>query len=106
MVSKAFDKIGKEIEKAMKQDNVREFPMPYVGTVIALHAFLTTEAADKESKKSLSKTAAKAFNALTQKLKKMTKEMEAAIKKYESVIIKTFIIIVIIILIFVVVVVE
>lgn len=81
----AFDKVGKEIEKWMKQDNVREFPQPYVGTVIAVHAFLTAEAADKQALKSLSKTESKAFTVLAQKVKKMVKDMESAIKKYESV---------------------
>ena len=49
----AFDKLGKEIEKWMKQDNMREFPQPYVGTVIAVHAFLTAEAADKHALESV-----------------------------------------------------
>jgi hypothetical protein len=71
----------------VKQENLRELPAPYVGTVRALHAFLVVEAADKESKKGLSKTAQKAFTLVTLKLKKLVKEsdMEAAIKKYEAV---------------------
>jgi len=83
-ISTNFDKLQKEVEKYQKLESLRKWPEPNTATVIALNNFLVEQNQDKANKKKLSKTQTKAFNSLSQKLKKLLKENEKEVKKVEA----------------------
>lgn len=70
-----------------RQHNVSE-PIPpfYVQTLVSLEASLVSALAkEKEAKKKMNATNAKALTAMKQKVKKATKENEAEVKRYQEV---------------------
>lgn len=70
-----------------RQHNVAE-PVPpfYIQTLISLEGSInTTVAKEKEAKKKMNATNAKALTAVKQKVKKALKEYEFEVKKYQTV---------------------
>ena len=79
-----FDKL---IRMVQRQQNVSE-PVPpfYVRTIINLENSLNVAVAkDKESKKKMNASNARALTAMKQKVKKVTKEYENDVKQFQAV---------------------
>ncbi|KIY74300.1 eukaryotic translation initiation factor 3 subunit 8 [Cylindrobasidium torrendii FP15055 ss-10] len=82
-ISTEFDKLARMIQR---QHNVSE-PIPpfWIKTLISLETSLNTAISkEKESKKKMNATNAKALTAMKQKLRKASKEYEADIAKYNA----------------------
>lgn len=70
-----------------RQNNVAE-PIPpfYIRTLSSLEASLNTALAkEKEAKKKMNATNARALNSMKQKVKKAVKEYEKDVKRYQAV---------------------
>eukprot|EP00871_Galdieria_phlegrea_P004950 jgi/Galph1/5456/GphlegSOOS_G4023.1 len=63
-------------------DKKNQIPKAYTSTIVFLEEFLNKTAENKEKK--LSKTNTKAFNAVKQRLKKITRELEEEMKKFRE----------------------
>ncbi|RDB16856.1 Eukaryotic translation initiation factor 3 subunit C [Hypsizygus marmoreus] len=82
-ISNEFDKLARLVQR---QHNVSE-PVPpfYVQTLVSLETSLNTAVAkEKESKKKMNATNAKALTAVKQKLKKALKEYAVEVKKFQD----------------------
>ncbi|KAG6862210.1 hypothetical protein C0995_002140 [Termitomyces sp. Mi166 len=82
-ISNEFDKLARMVQR---QHNVSE-PVPpfYVQTLVSLEGSLNTAVAkEKEAKKKMNATNAKALTAVKQKVKKALKEYEAEVKKFQE----------------------
>ncbi|KAF8919978.1 eukaryotic translation initiation factor 3 subunit 8 [Mucidula mucida] len=82
-ISNEFDKLARMIQR---QHNVSE-PIPpfYIRTLIGMEASLNNALAkEKEAKKKMNATNAKALTAMKQKVKKASKEYEIDIQKYHT----------------------
>jgi translation initiation factor 3 subunit C len=69
-----------------RQQNVSE-PIPpfFIKTLLSLDTSIKDALADKDAKKKLTATKAKALTAMKQKIKKALKEYEAEVLRYQSV---------------------
>ncbi len=79
-----FDKL---VRMAQRQQNVAE-PVPpfYLRTLIDLEKSLNAAVAkDKESKEKMNASNARALTAVKQKVKKVVKEFESELKRYQEV---------------------
>lgn len=79
-----FDKLARMVQR---QQNVSE-PVPpfYLKTLLNLESSITSALAkDKESKKKMNASNARALTAVRQKVKKLLKEYEQEIKRYQEV---------------------
>ena len=79
-----FDKLVRMVQR---QQNVAE-PLPpfYLKTLVSLEESLNAAIAkEKEAKKKMNASNAKALTAMKQKVKKTAKEYESDIKKYQNV---------------------
>ncbi len=65
-----FDKLNKQLEKALKTADGAPVPRSYVKMLVELEDYLNTTHANKEAKKKMSPTNAKALNAMRQRLRK------------------------------------
>ncbi len=84
LISLEFDKL---IRMVQRQQNVSE-PVPpfYIRTLIGLESSLNAALAkEKEAKKKMNATNAKALTATRQRVKKVFKEYEKEIKSYQAV---------------------
>ncbi|KAJ4468239.1 eukaryotic translation initiation factor 3 subunit 8 N-terminus-domain-containing protein, partial [Lentinula aciculospora] len=82
-ISNEFDKLARMIQR---QHNVSE-PIPpfYIKTLLSLESSLTGAIAkEKEAKKKMNATNAKALNSMKQKVRKAIKEYEQDIAKYQA----------------------
>ncbi|GLB37164.1 putative component of the eukaryotic translation initiation factor 3 (eIF-3) complex, which is involved in protein synthesis of a specialized repertoire of mRNAs and, together with other initiation factors, stimulates binding of mRNA and methionyl-tRNAi to the 40S ribosome [Lyophyllum shimeji] len=82
-ISTEFDKLTRMIQR---QHNVSE-PVPafYIQTLVTLEGSLSTAVTkEKEAKKKMNATNAKALTAVKQKLKKALKEYEVEVKRYQD----------------------
>ncbi|KAJ3849720.1 eukaryotic translation initiation factor 3 subunit 8 N-terminus-domain-containing protein [Lentinula lateritia] len=82
-ISNEFDKLARMIQR---QHNVSE-PIPpfYIKTLLSLESSLTSAIAkEKEAKKKMNATNAKALNSMKQKVRKAAKEYEQDIAKYQA----------------------
>ncbi|KAI1795496.1 eukaryotic translation initiation factor 3 subunit 8 [Ganoderma leucocontextum] len=82
-ISNEFDKLGRMVQR---QQNVSE-PIPpfYVRTLVNLENSLNTAVAkDKESKKKMNASNARALTAVKQKVKKLLKEFEKEAKRFQE----------------------
>ncbi|KAJ3793544.1 eukaryotic translation initiation factor 3 subunit 8 N-terminus-domain-containing protein [Lentinula aff. detonsa] len=82
-ISNEFDKLARMIQR---QHNVSE-PIPpfYIKTLLSLESALTSAIAkEKEAKKKMNATNAKALNSMKQKVRKASKEYEQDIAKYQA----------------------
>ncbi|KNZ80470.1 Eukaryotic translation initiation factor 3 subunit C [Termitomyces sp. J132] len=82
-ISNEFDKLARMVQR---QHNVSE-PVPpfYIQTLVSLEGSLNTAVAkEKEAKKKMNATNAKALTAVKQKVKKALKEYETEVKKFQE----------------------
>ncbi|TRM69638.1 eukaryotic translation initiation factor 3 domain-containing protein [Schizophyllum amplum] len=82
-ISNEFDKLARMVQR---QSNVAE-PIPsfYIRTLVDLESSITNALAkEKETKKKMNATNARALTAMKQKVRKAAKEQEDAVKRYQA----------------------
>ena len=83
-VQSLFDKLNKQLEKTQKVTDALGVPRVYVRILVELEDGLKKSLADKDAKKKMSPTNAKALNTMRQRLKKHNISFQEQIDKFRE----------------------